>query len=120
LPVHQWLREQSPCPIILHICGYTLDRLDAICQTGFDAFHFDSTNDAHRAVQVAAGRLRLVGNVNNTETLYSGKQEQIEQEVRDALEAGVAVIGPECAVPVNMHSRYLRQIVTAARRDAGA
>ena len=42
LPVHQWLHTQLPCPIILHICGRTLDRLDYICHSGFEAFHFDS------------------------------------------------------------------------------
>ena len=117
LPVHQWLREQLPCPIILHICGSTLDRLDYISQSGFAAFHFDSKNDARRAVAIAAGRIRLVGNVNNPDTLYLGKEEQIDREVRYALDAGVAVVGPECAVPLNMHSRYLRRIVQAARED---
>jgi [methyl-Co(III) methanol-specific corrinoid protein]:coenzyme M methyltransferase len=116
LPVHQWLRSQLSCPIILHICGHTLDRLDFICQSGFDAFHIDSKNDARRAVEIVAGRLRLIGNVNNPDTLYHGREEQIDREVQSALAAGFAVIGPECAVPVNMHSRYLRQIVTAARK----
>lgn len=117
LPVHQWLRAQLPCPIILHICGRTLDRLGYICQSGFDAFHFDSKNDARQAVEIVKGRLRLVGNVNNPDTLYRGKEEQIDREVHYAREAGVAVIGPECAVPLNMHSRYLRRIVEAARQD---
>jgi [methyl-Co(III) methanol-specific corrinoid protein]:coenzyme M methyltransferase len=120
LPVHRWLRSQLACPIILHICGRTLDRLDYICQSGFDAFHFDSKNDARRAVEIAAGRLRLVGNVNNPDTLYGGREEQIDREVAYALAAGVAVIGPECAVPLNMHSRYLRRILEAARRGSGA
>jgi [methyl-Co(III) methanol-specific corrinoid protein]:coenzyme M methyltransferase len=115
LPVHQWLRTQLPCPIILHICGYTLDRLGYICDSGFEAFHFDSKNDARQAVAIAAGRVRLIGNVNNPDTLYRGKEEQIDREVRYALGAGVAVIGPECAVPVNTHSRYLRRIADVAR-----
>ena len=116
LPVHQWLRSQLPCPIVLHICGRTLDRLDYICRSGFDAFQFDSRNDARQASAIVAGRLRLVGNVNNPDTLYLGKEEQIDREVRYALASGVAVIGPECAVPLNMHSRYLRRIAAAARR----
>ena len=115
LPVHQWLRTQVACPIILHICGHTLDRLDSICQTGFDAFHIDSKNDTRQAVEIVAGRLRLIGNVNNPDTLYHGREEQIDREVQSAWAAGFAVIGPECAVPVNMHSRYLRRIATAAR-----
>jgi MtaA/CmuA family methyltransferase len=118
LPVHQWLRSQLPCPIILHICGHTMDRLDNICQSGLDAFHFDSKNDAGKAVEIVAGRLRLVGNINNPDTLYHGKEGQIDDEVHCALAAGVAVVGPECAVPLNMHSRYLRRIVTAATGES--
>jgi len=118
LPVHQWLHAQLPCPVILHICGRTLDRLDYICHSGFEAFHFDSKNDARTAVEIAAGRVRLVGNVNNPDTLYQGKDEQIDREVRYALDAGVAVVGPECAVPLNMHSRHLRRIAQVAGRGA--
>ena len=116
LPVHSGSTAQLPCPIILHICGRTLDRLDYICHSGFDAFHFDSKNDARRPSRSPPGRLRLVGNVNNPDTLYLGKEEQIDREVRYALDAGVAVVGPECAVPLNMHSRYLRRIAEAAGR----
>ena len=116
LPAHQKLRERLPFPIILHICGYTLDRLDYICQTGFEAFHFDSKNDAKEAVELAAGRIALIGNVNNPDTLYRGKADQVEREVAYALGAGVDIVGPECAVPLVTESRYLRLLAEAARR----
>lgn len=119
LPFHKRLRSELPYPIVLHICGYTLDRLDYICHSGFDSFHFDSKNDAKEAVAIVAGRLALAGNVNNPVTLYEGKEEQIESEVEYALQAGVAVIGPECAVPLNTHSRYLRMIADVAQKRAG-
>ncbi|MBI4027876.1 MAG: MtaA/CmuA family methyltransferase [Verrucomicrobia bacterium] len=115
LPAHQQLARGLPCPVILHTCGYTLDRMPYIAQSGFAAFHFDSRNDAKKAMEMVAGRIRLIGNVNNPDTLYGGKTGQVEREVAYALEAGVAVIGPECAVPVNMNSRSLRHIAEAAR-----
>ena len=118
LPIHQQIREQLDIPVILHICGYTLDRLDYIAQTGFEAFHFDSKNDAYKAVEIADDRIALIGNVNNPETLYRGKMEQIEVEVARAIDAGVAVIAPECAVPLNMDSKGLKRIADVARRDA--
>ncbi|NOX55103.1 MAG: MtaA/CmuA family methyltransferase [Planctomycetes bacterium] len=120
LPVHQWLRRHIDCPVILHICGYTLDRLEFICQSGFDAFHFDSKNDARQAMQIAAGRIVLVGNVNNPESLYGGDEDRIRSEVRYALEAGVPIIGPECAVPLNTESRYLRLITDAVEEYAAS
>lgn len=115
LPVHQQLAGRIACPVILHICGHTLDRMPHIAQSGFAAFHFDSKNDARDAVAAVAGRIKLIGNVNNPETLYGGKLDQVDREVRYALDAGVAVIGPECAVPLNMKSSALRRIVEAAR-----
>jgi [methyl-Co(III) methanol-specific corrinoid protein]:coenzyme M methyltransferase len=115
LPVHQELAKRIACPVILHICGYTLDRMPYIAQSGFAAFHFDSKNDARKAVDAVAGHIRLIGNVNNPDTLYGGKLDQVDREVRYALEAGVPIISPECAVPLNMNSRSLRRIVEAAR-----
>ena len=58
-------------PLILHICGNTLDRMDYIAQTGMAAFHFDSKNDPQAAMDTVAGRIGLVGNINNPETLYA-------------------------------------------------
>lgn len=115
LPEHQKLAKELRCPVILHICGYTLDRLPHIARSGFAAFHFDSKNDARLAMQAAESRIKLVGNINNPDTLFRGRLDQVDREVRYALEAGVAVIAPECAVPLNMHSRALRRLVEAAR-----
>ena len=52
--------------------GYTLDRVDDIGQAGFDCFHFDSKVDARDAVTKIAGRMSLIGNVNNPEVLLHG------------------------------------------------
>jgi len=115
LPVHQRLAARLPGPVLLHICGYTLDRLEYIARSGFAAFHFDSKNDARKTVEIADGRITLIGNVNNPETLLHGDEARIEQEVRYALEAGVSIIGPECAVPLNTKSRSLRKIAEVVR-----
>ncbi len=115
LPVHQRLARQLPCPVILHICGRTLDRMPYVAQSGFTAFHFDSKNDAKEAMAAVAGGIRLVGNINNPDTLYRARLDQVDREVAHAREAGVAIVAPECAVPVNMPSRALRRIAEAAR-----
>lgn len=115
LPVHQELARRIPAPVVLHICGYTLDRLDYIAQSGFAAFHFDSKNDAHKAAAIAGDRITLIGNVNNPTTLLGGDERRIVAEVVSDLQAGVPIIGPECAVPLNMESRWLKRIVEAAR-----
>ena len=64
------MAERLHVPLILHICGNTLDRMDYIAQSGMACFHFDSKNDPQKAMDTVSGRIRLVGNINNPETLY--------------------------------------------------
>ena len=112
-PIHRELTRTFACPVILHVCGDTLDRIGFIAEAGFAAFHFDSKVDAKQAVR-AAGSMPLIGNVNNLETLLRGTPASVEAEARYAIEAGVRVIGPECAVPLRTPLENLRAIHRAA------
>ena len=116
-PIHRELIAALECPIVLHICGDTLDRIGFIAEAGFDAFHFDSKVDAKAAADAAGSRLSLVGNVNNPETLLRGAPDAVAAEARYALEAGVRVIGPECAVPLQTPLSNLRAIADAVRGE---
>lgn len=115
LPYHQELTRRIGCPMVLHICGNTLDRLDDICRSGFDCFHFDSKVDAGAAVKKVAGRISLMGNINNPQTLLGGTPDQVAAQTRYALEAGVQVIGPECAIPLRTPLENLKAVVQAVR-----
>ena len=114
-PIHRELTRELGCPTVLHICGDTRDRIGYIADAGFAAFHFDSKVDAKAAVQ-AAGRMSLVGNVNNTELLLRGAPDAVEQHARHAVECGVRVLAPECAVPLRTPVRNLRALHRAARQ----
>jgi [methyl-Co(III) methanol-specific corrinoid protein]:coenzyme M methyltransferase len=113
LPYHQELTQRIGCPMVLHICGNTLDRMGYICVSGFDCFHFDSKVDAREAVKQVDGKISLMGNVNNPEILLNGTPEQVARQSRYALEAGVQVIGPECAVPLRTPIENLKAITLA-------
>jgi len=115
LELHQEMAERFNVPLILHICGRTLDRLDYIAQTGMDCFHFDSRNDPQEAVDIAAGRIRLVGNLNNPELLYSKGPEEVREAVYKCLDAGVDLIAPECAIPLATKLENLIEIPNAVR-----
>jgi len=105
--------ERIPCPLILHICGRTVDRMDFIAQTGMAAFHYDSKNKPQESMDIVKDRISLVGNINNPETLFSKGPEDVRQEVYDNLEAGVQLIGPECAIPLQTAIENLREIPKA-------
>jgi [methyl-Co(III) methanol-specific corrinoid protein]:coenzyme M methyltransferase len=113
LPIHRELVQELGCPIVLHICGNTLDRLSYIADAGFDAFHFDSKVDAVAAVKAVGERISLVGNINNPEVLYAGTPQQAEEQARYAVSAGVRIVGPECAVPLRTPIANLKAICRA-------
>jgi [methyl-Co(III) methanol-specific corrinoid protein]:coenzyme M methyltransferase len=55
----------------------------------------------------------LVGNVNNPQTLLQGTPEDVRKQVRYAIEAGVNIIAPECAVPLTTPIENLKALVAA-------
>jgi [methyl-Co(III) methanol-specific corrinoid protein]:coenzyme M methyltransferase len=108
--LHTEFAERIPGPIILHICGKTTDRMPYIAETGMAAFHFDSKNEPSDAMAAVGDGIQLVGNVNNPETLYSKGPSAVRDEVLKLLDAGVPMVGPECAIPLQTPIENLRAI----------
>jgi len=115
LPIHQEITAQAGGPIILHVCGNCVDRLELFARTGVDAYHFEWSIDSKEAVQRVGDRISLVGNINNARTLLQGTPEDVHQQARYAIAAGVNIIGPECAIPLSTPLANLIAIVEAAR-----
>ena len=107
--------ERIPIPLILHICGRTVDRMEYIAQTGMSAFHYDSKNEPGESMAAVKERISLVGNINNPETLFSKGPEAVRQEVFRNLDAGVHLVGPECAIPLQTSIENLKEIPGAVR-----
>jgi MtaA/CmuA family methyltransferase len=107
--------ERIPIPLILHICGRTVDRMDYIAQTGMAAFHFDSKNKPDESMKMIRKRISLVGNINNPETLFSKGPDVVRHEVCKNLDAGVQLVGPECAIPLQTSIENLKEIPNAVR-----
>ena len=98
--IHTEMAEALPVPLILHICGATLDRMPYIAETGMASFHFDSKNDPQKAMDAVDGKIGLVGNINTPTTLYARGPAEVREEVFKCLDAGVQMIAPECAIPL--------------------
>ena len=79
------------------------------------SFHFDSKNDPQQAMDVAGGRIGLVGNINNPDTLYARGPAEVREEVFACLDAGVQMIAPECAVPLATRLENLIAIPQSVR-----
>lgn len=113
--MHIEFAERLPGPLILHICGRTVDRMEYIAQTGMAAFHYDSKNDPAESMGIVKNRISLVGNINNPETLFSKGPQEVRQAVYKNLDAGVQLVGPECAIPLQTTIENLKEIPKAVR-----
>lgn len=115
LPVHQQINRElkKSGPVILHTCGYTLDRMKYFTETGFEVFHFDSRNKPLDAVKAVDGKIMLTGCVNNAETLLHGTVDDVKSQVFNILDAGIRLISPECAVPCRVKNENLIAIPCA-------
>jgi [methyl-Co(III) methanol-specific corrinoid protein]:coenzyme M methyltransferase len=118
-PLHKKLAKAIPGPVILHICGDTLDRIPWISRSGLACFHFESSVPAGKARWAAGERIALMGNINNPQTLLQGTPEDVAAEVHAARQAGVEIIAPECAVPLTTPLANLQALAEAARTRTG-
>ena len=117
--IHQELHDRIQCPLILHICGDTSDRLKYIRETGLACFHFDSKVPAAEARKLAGEELALMGGTSNIDILRNGTRELIEGDIREKLQVGIDIIGPECAVPLDAPYQNLKLITEVALRLSG-
>ena len=123
MEVHAEMVERLGCPLVLHICGDTADRIGYIRQTGLACFHFDSKVPAGKARELAGERLALMGGTSNLKIIRKGSEEAIRQDVREKIAAGIDMIGPECAVPLDAPYRNMQmlaeEVKTAGARGQG-
>jgi len=120
--IHTRAVAEIPVPIVLHICGNTGDRIAYIRETKVAMFHYDSRTGIAKALAEAAD-MPLMGGTDNISIVRNGTPETIEADIREKLASKIAIIGPECAVPLDAPNRNLEQIaagVKAFRRGAQA
>jgi [methyl-Co(III) methanol-specific corrinoid protein]:coenzyme M methyltransferase len=108
MEVHRELNQRLACPLILHICGDTSDRIPYIKQTGIACFHFDSKVPAREARRLAGKQLALMGGTSNLEVIRRGTPERIRADAAEKIASGIDIIGPECAVPLDAPYRNIR------------
>lgn len=64
-------------------------------------------------VEKVGHQISLAGNISNPQTLYQGTEEEVYQQTRYAIETGVNIIAPECAIPLATPLKNLNAIVSA-------
>ena len=114
--VHEELNERIPCPLILHICGDTADRLPYIRETGIDCFHYDSKVPDSTARRLAGSRLALMGGTSNIDVIRNGGEAEVVRDVAAKLSQSIDILGPECAVPLDAPYRNMQVLAETAKK----
>ena len=115
LPLHKEIFSVIGAPTVLHCCGNTTDRVKYFAETGVDCYHFESQVNLASAVADARGKMTLIGNINNPTVLLNGDREDVLKACRQAIEGGVQILSPECAVPLTTPVQNLKLLVKSAR-----
>ena len=68
------------------------------------------------ARQLAGDRLALMGGTSNINLIRNGTAELITQDVQEKIAAGIDIIGPECAVPLDAPMKNLVWLAREAKR----
>ena len=117
--VHKELAERLPCPLILHICGDTSDRIGYISDTGVACFHYDSKVPTAAARNFAGNDLALMGGTSNFRIIREGTPDSIARDAAEKMKFGIDIIGPECAVPLDAPYRNMKIVVDEVKRQSG-
>jgi MtaA/CmuA family methyltransferase len=115
LPLHQEIFGTIGAPTVLHCCGNTTDRVKYFAETGVDCYHFESQVNLATAVADARGKMTLIGNINNPTVLLTGNREDVLIACRHAIDGGVQILSPECAVPLTAPIQNLKELVESTR-----
>jgi len=116
LPIHKEIFGAIGAPTVLHCCGNTTDRVSYFAETGVDCYHFESQVNLASAIADAHGKMTLMGNINNPTTLLKGDREDVLKACQKAIEGGVQILSPECAVPLTTPIQNLKALVESTGR----
>jgi len=99
----------------LHICGNCTPILVDMAETGVNSISISDKVDARQAKELVSGKAKITGNISTTVTLLLKGPEDVREECRAAIEAGVDILAPSCGISPVTPNRNIRALVEAAR-----
>ena len=122
---------------VLHICGSTEPIIKDMATAGFDGLSVEEKVDISRAkdeikgggktIMVGGRKMsmggdktpKLVGNISTNQTLFMSSPEQVKEEVKKVLEAGVDILAPSCGLAPGSPIENIKAMVEARNEFYG-
>lgn len=105
----------------LHICGNSTKIWDLMAETGASALSLDDVIDLEAAKQTVGHKVKLIGNIRPTATMYLGTPQDVDINARECL--GKAYNNPKgyvlslgCGLPTNTPPENIHALTNAARK----
>ncbi len=101
-----------------HVCGNILPILEDLISTGADLLDVDYQVPAAKAIELAAGRVTLRGNLDPSSVFRFGSAEKVRTETQALCRAVVGgrwILGSGCDIPPGTPPENMQAFVEAAR-----
>ncbi|MDF2987460.1 MAG: uroporphyrinogen-III decarboxylase [Eubacterium sp.] len=105
----------------LHICGNSTKIWDLMAQTGASALSLDDVIDIEAAKHTVGYKVKLIGNIRPTATMYLGTPQDVDRNARECLSKAYNnpkgyVLGLGCGLPSDTPPENIHALTNAARK----
>lgn len=107
--------ENTPDPMVLHICGKTNGIVDSMNRCGANALSVDQKNDPRQTRETIGGEPVLLGNFDPYNILVKGTPEDVQRTVRECAERGVDALWPGCDIWPTVPKENMETLMQAVK-----
>ena len=100
---------------VLHICGNTEPIIAQMAATGVAGLSVEEKVDSFKAVELAAGKCAMVGNVGSVKPLYQGDAAETAAGAKHSADAGFNVISSGCGIAPATPNENMQAMVDAIK-----
>ncbi len=110
---HKQIIQTLSAPVILHVCGNITLIAEEMARTEANALSIDPKAETHLMRRKVGDQMLLIGGVHTTSLIDSNPQE-IKAICLKALNDGIDILAPGCAIPPDSPLENLEAMVQAA------
>lgn len=110
---HKQIIQTLSAPVILHVCGNVTLIAEEMVRTEASALSIDPKAETYLMRTKVGKQTALIGGVDTTSLIFSNPQE-IKAISLKALNDGIDILAPGCAIPPNTPLENLKAMVQAA------